>query len=216
MNNDIIIFGAGGHANSVTSVAISCGFQVVAFVDDEKKGQDLFDVPVISENAFFSKNHCNNIFVAIGDNFSRKKIVAKIKSNLINVNFPALVHPSSIVGIESEIGDGSVIMPLVNIGPQSKISNFSIINSKASIDHNSFVGEFSSLAPGTITGGNVVVGAETHIGLNVTIKNGVEIGDHTVIGSNSYVHNNIGDSVLAYGTPCRFWKSRRPQDKYLN
>lgn len=216
MKNDIVIFGAGGHANSVTNVAISCGFRIAAYVDDEKKGQVRFDAPVIGEHDFFSENHDANIFVAIGDNYSRKKIVNKIRSNLDNAKFPPLIHPSSVVGIESEIGNGAVVMPLANIGPQSIISDFSIINSKVSIDHNSFVGEYSSLAPGTTTGGNVTVGIETHIGLNATIKHGITIGDHTVIGSNSYVHENMGDHILAYGAPCRSIKSRHPHDKYLD
>ena len=51
----LVIVGAGGHALSVTNVALSCGFDVVAYVDDAQTGTELMGI-VARQNSC-SKRH---------------------------------------------------------------------------------------------------------------------------------------------------------------
>ena len=39
MTNDIVVIGSGGHAMSVTNVALSCGYTVISYVDDCQAGK---------------------------------------------------------------------------------------------------------------------------------------------------------------------------------
>ena len=41
------------------------------------------------------------------------------------------------------------------------------------------------------------------------------IGDDVVIGANSYVNKGVEDGVVAYGSPCKFVRSRKKGDSYL-
>ena len=47
MTNDIVVVGSGGHAISVTNVALSCGYPVISYVDDCQAGKKM---AVVYEN----------------------------------------------------------------------------------------------------------------------------------------------------------------------
>ena len=216
MKNDIVIIGAGGHALSVTNIALSCGFNVIFYVDDQKSGQKIIGKPVVSNKKFISEGPHKNLCLAVGDNSIREKIYKEYNKIFPSIKFPTLIHSSSIVGFNTEIGEGTVVMPLANIGPNTKINSFCIVNSAASIDHDSSMDSFSSLAPGSILGGNVVVGKRSVISIGATIKNNINIGSDVVIGANSYVNLPVKNNVLAMGTPCRKISNRRKGEKYLD
>ena len=158
MSSALIIVGTGGHAVSVANVAISNGYSVISFVDDNKVGQQLMEMPVISEEVSKSGSSQYNYAIAIGDNAKRKRVYEEFISDLPNANFPSLIHQSAVIGINSQIEEGVVIMPNSNIGPNSKVGRLCIINTSSSVDHDCVVSDFASLAPGVITGGNVKVG----------------------------------------------------------
>ena len=166
MSSALIIIGAGGHAVSVANVAISAGYSVISFVDDNKVGQQIMEIPVISEEVSKSGSSQYNYAIAIGDNAKRKRVYKEFISDLPNANFPSLIHKSSVIGINSQIEEGVVIMPNSNIGPNSKVGRCCIINTSSSIDHDCVVSDFASLAPGVITGGNVKVGELSAISIN--------------------------------------------------
>ena len=71
MSKDIIIVGAGGHAVSVTNVALSCGINVVAYVDNNKAGSKVLDIPVITKQQCIDTYKTANFAIAIGDNSVR-------------------------------------------------------------------------------------------------------------------------------------------------
>jgi len=215
MSTEIIIVGSGGHAISVTNVAISCGYSVIAYVDDIKCGNLLLDIPIISFEMCKKKYSEKKFFIAIGDNSKRKIVHEKFKYILPNASFPSLIHSSSTIGISSIIGDGSIVMPLSNIGPNSAVGKFCIINTNASIDHDCNMKDYSSLAPGVVTGGNVEIGFFSAISIGSTVKHSVHISDEVVIGAGSYVNKDIEGNVVAYGTPCKIVRSRKHGDSYL-
>jgi len=215
MTFPIVIIGAGGHAVSVSNVAISCEYDVIAFVDDHKVGSTVLNKPVISSKQFIIDFHQCNICTAIGDNSTRETIYEEYKRKLPNIKFPVLVHQSSIIGEGSTIGEGSVVMPLVNIGPNSIIGNGCIINSNASIDHDCNMGDFASIAPGVVCGGGVTIGKRSAISIGAAITHNIVIGKDTVIGGGSYVHASVEDEVVAYGNPSIKIRNRKKDDPYL-
>ncbi len=62
----LVIVGAGGHALSVTNVALSCGFDVVAYVDDTQTGTELMGIPVIDQRQCLRLYSQHSLFIAIG------------------------------------------------------------------------------------------------------------------------------------------------------
>jgi sugar O-acyltransferase (sialic acid O-acetyltransferase NeuD family) len=206
---NLVVVGAGGHAVSVAEVAYSAGFQIKCFVDPGKAGQTLLEFPVLSDLAELDDLHSYSICIAIGDNMTRALVFDKIATAFGSLTFPALVHKSAVVSRYAALENGTVIMPNASIGPQSHIGKFCIVNTSASIDHD------ASVAPGVSTGGGVKIGYRSAISIGAVIKHGIIIGQDTVLGGNSYLNQNLGDELLAYGSPAKVIRERKAGDRYL-
>ena len=215
MKDALVIIGAGGHAVSVTNVALSCGMSVLAYVDDDKAGSKVMEIPVISKQQCLQKFPTHNYAIAIGDNAAREKLFIEYKKDCPQAEFPSLIHQSSVLGMASSIGSGTIIMPLVNIGPNSIVGSFCLLNTGSSIDHDCVMSDFSSLAPRVVCGGDVNIGIRSAICIGATVKNAVRIRADVVIGANSYVNKSLNDNLVAYGSPCKKIRVRQKDDSYL-
>lgn len=215
MTNDIVVIGSGGHAMSVTNVALSCGYTVISYVDDCQAGKKILGTPVITREECYSIYFSHNICIAIGDNAVREQVFKEYKVKMASAKFPILIHESSVVGVNTHIDEGTVVMPLANIGPNSTLGKCCIVNTSSSIDHDCKIDDFASIAPGVISGGIVRIGKRTAISIGATIKHDISIGVDVVIGANSYVDKNIGNCMVAYGSPCRKVRDREIGEPYL-
>jgi sugar O-acyltransferase (sialic acid O-acetyltransferase NeuD family) len=121
-------------------------------------------------------------------------------------DFDTIIHPSSIVSIQSVIGTGVSIGPGSIIAPYVEIENMVSINRKVSIGHHTVIGKFSTLNPGCNIAGGSNIGSYTTIGMGSNIFDGVNIGNNTIIGAGSTVTRDIPDNVVAYGVPARIIK----------
>ena len=217
----IIIVGSSGHSKVIIDIIEKENkFQIIGCIDNnsEYKG-DVLGYKVIGNDSDLSKILVNNpehaIFVAIGDNWIRKKIVEKILKTNPDTNFASVIHPSAIIGKNCKIGKGVAIMAGTIINCNTIIEDFTIINTKVSIDHDCKIMKFSSLAPNVTTGGNITIGEFSSISIGSIIKHGVTIGNHTVIGAGSLLINSCGDQVVLYGTPAKEIRKRKIGESYL-
>lgn len=217
----ILIFGASEHARCVIDIIEQVDeYQIVGIIDLLKeKGSvyqgykvlgDIDDLPDIIETYDVHKG-----IIAIGDNYLRKKKTAMINSHSIDFSYVSAVHPSTIVGKNVCIGNGTVIMAGVIVNNDTAIGEHCYLSTKASLEHDSVLGDFSSLSPGVTTGGHTKVGFCTAIGLGANILHGKTIGDHSVIGSGSLVTKDIESYVVAYGIPAKIVRFREVGEKYL-
>ena len=214
MRKAIIIVGVGEHAIGVTNVALSCGMSIVAYIDDSKASSKVLGIPVITKQQCIDTSKAVNFAIAIGDNSVRERVYNEYKSELLNCKFPSLIHQSAIIGINSKVGDGTVIMPQTNIGPNSKVGVLCILNTSSSIDHDCDMQSFSSIALKVVTGGNVKIGVRSAVSISATIKHGIVIGDDVVIGANSHVNKAFDSNLVAYGNPCKFVRECTKGDTY--
>ena len=56
-------------------------------------------------------------------------------------------------------------------------------------------------------GGQVILKKNCKIGTHSTIMPNITIGENSIIGAYSFVTKNIPDNVIAFGIPCKIWKS---------
>lgn len=177
------------------------GYKVVGYIEDIKS-------LVEQENVYGG-------IVAIGDNFTRSKVVKQIVTYYPKFEFINAVHPTVVMGKNSQIGKGCLLMPGVILNSNSKVGDHCILLTHASLDHDSTVGDFSSLSPGVTTGGRVNIGKCSVIGIGANIIHCKNIGDHCVIGGGALINKDIIDNSIAYGVPARIVKKRRKSEKYL-
>jgi len=211
----LVIIGAGGHAVSVANVAICAGFEIISFVDSNKAGSKLLNREIIGNINSLLDPFEFEFSIGIGDNYSRSKVFYELIHHFPGMNFPALIHPSAIVSNFSTLDMGVTLMPLSLVGPNVRIGKFCILNSHSSIDHDSSMAEFASLAPGAVLGGAVNVGERSALSIGAIVKHGVQIGRDSVLGANSYLNEDLGERLVAYGSPAKAFKKRNPQDPYL-
>ena len=186
MNNKLAIFGCGGHANVIIDIAIRNGFENIKIFDDN------IDLPNINGNLDIliqSKDEFDYYFVAIGNNYIRKKIYLKLKK--VNIEPISLIHPNSNIASNIKIEKGVCIMAGVTINTKTKISEGSIINTNSSIDHDCNIGKFSHICPGVNIAGSVNVGELVLIGIGSNIVNNINISSDSMIKAGTTVVKSI-------------------------
>lgn len=103
----------------------------------------------------------------------------------------ALVDPTAVVGLRSELRPGCVLAPGVVLLADVKLGNHVHVNYGSSLTR-AVVGEYTTIAPGVTVCGDVTIGKRVFIGAGAVIKNLVEIGDDAFIRMGSVVKRNVG------------------------
>jgi sugar O-acyltransferase (sialic acid O-acetyltransferase NeuD family) len=217
---DIVIVGASGHAKVIIDIVERQGaFRIAGLIDSFKvPGTELMGYNVLGNEDCIAEllalGKITGGLVAIGHNWVRCRVVKKIRELAPGFRFFTAVHPSARIAREVTLGAGTAIMAGVSINPGARIGDFCFINTNASVDHDTVLAEFSCLQPNAATGGNVKIGECSAISMGATVIHGVTIDSHTVVGAGSTVLCDIPSSVVAYGTPCRVVRQRKPEDNY--
>lgn len=217
----LIIIGSSGHAKVLVDVFEKAGcFEILGFIDGfRNKGDSTLGYKVIGNEddlpKLLAENNSCEIFIAIGDNWTRKQIYDRLLSLAPGLELATAIHPSAQIGKNVTIGKGVAIMAGAVVNSSSQLGDFTIVNTNASLDHDSRMGDFSSLAPGVTTGGGVEIGAFSAVGIGATVSHRITIGAHTVIGAGSLLLESCGDQELVFGSPAKVVRKREIGEKYL-
>lgn len=203
MRKKLIIVGASGHGKVVADVAIKMNqWQEIVFIDNnESLTQSLgLDVVGTTDDAFKYKLEAD-FFVAVGKNQVRKKIQEKLISGGCNV--VSLIHPQAIIGLDVQIGIGTVVMAGVVINSSSRIGVGCIINTSSSIDHDNNIGNYVHISPGVRTAGTVEIGDLTWLGIGSAVSNNLNISSECIVGASSLVNKSIIEPGTYIGIPVK-------------
>lgn len=221
MSLPIIVLGAGGHARSVVDV-IECAakFHIVGLVVSRPElRKEVMGYQVIGDEfsipELMSSLDCKHLVVAVGDNYRREAAESRLSSNIPDLQFPALVHPSAIISRRADLSNGCVVMAGAVVNAGVKLEKGCLVNTGAVVDHDCKLGRYSSVAPGCRLGGAVLLGERSSIGIGATVSHSVTVGSDTVVGAGSVVVKDIEPTVVAYGMPCRPRRSRHVDEPYL-
>ncbi|RBL93782.1 acetyltransferase [Chitinophaga flava] len=219
---NIVIIGSSGHGKVVADIlSLMPQYKVAGFIDGFKEKGTVCtggltvlgaeqDLPAIMQNL----NVCGGI-VAIGDNWVRSQVVAKILAIAPSFEFINAVHPSAVISASATIGTGNMISANAVINAYSNIGHHCIINSAACIEHDNQMDDYASVAPRVVTGGNVAIGTFTAVSIGAIVKHGIRIGEHSLIGAGALVLKNVDAFSTWYGVPARKMAERKAGEKYL-
>lgn len=219
--DNILIIGSSGHAKVIIGIIEQAGrYRIAGLLDRYRKvgeqtlGYQVFgqeeDLPELTR-----RHTLRGGIVAVGDNFIRSKVAARVREVCPDLPFVSAIHPKASIARDVSIGEGTVIMAGVTINPCCSIGRFCILNTNSSLDHDSVLEDFSSLAPRVSTGGNCRIGAYSAVSIGAVVIHGIRIGEHTVVGAGSTVLKDLDSFTVAYGTPAKRIRDRKPGDKYL-
>ncbi len=189
---NIILIGAGGHANSVYDVIKSTKkFKVEKILDNNlKKNSKFNNIKIFDKNFFLKENKLKkNIHLSFGSIYN-----LKIRHNLIKnleikriYKFPIIISPRSYISKNVKILTGSIIMhnSIINYG--ASISKHVVINTGAIIEHDVSINDNSHISTGVIVNGGVTIGKNCFIGSGSVIRENVKIPDNSFIKMGSII-----------------------------
>ena len=212
---DLVVVGAGSAASNVVNVAHALNKDIAYFIHDKKAGDRLFGVEIIVSLSELKNLEEFEIFIALGDNYLRKKFSDEVQTRYPAAKFASLIHPSADIGPFCFIGNGSLIMPNSVVGANVKIGDFSVLGNLSCVGHDTTIGRYSSLSPGAILAGNVQLGSNSTIGMSANVLEKVRIGDNVIVGANSLLNRDVDDNKVVYGNPARVHRIRKQDDSYL-
>lgn len=200
MNNEIIIYGAGGHAKVVFNLVQLAGFKVKGFIDS------FTDIKTFRNHVVFNKPIDNeNYIIAIGDNKARERIASL---ELCDMCFQkAIIHSTAVVNTSFSLGEGSIVLSNAVVNPDAIIGKHVIINTAAVIEHDCIIKDYVHVSPNATLSGAVEVGEGTHIGSGAIIIPGIKIGQWCTIGAGSVVIRDVPDYSTVVGNPARIIKT---------
>lgn len=203
--NEVNFIGYSGHAFVCIETALVSGYLPIGYYDKIEKSINPYGLKYLGGEEMIDPEML--IFVSIGDNLIRKKVVENIVNFNDQIKFINLIHPtvmrsSSIsTGIGNLISVGSILNAFVSIG------NHCIINSSAVLEHECIVESYAHISPNATLCGNVSIGEGTHIGAGAVVIPGIKIGKWCTIGAGSVIIKDVPDYSKVVGNPGRIIKN---------
>lgn len=202
----VIFVGAGEYAESVYDSMPKEQYDLIGFVDDEKRGYHIGkpilasrieQVPNFKEYAYF---------ISIGDTVPRKRLFEEVKRlSLETIN---IVDRTAIISDSVEIGTGNFIgkMTIINIG--TVIGDNNMINSKSLIEHHCKIMNHTRIATATAMNGDVVVEDGAYLGSMACCIGQQRLGAFSIVGAGAVVLGDIEPYCTAVGVPAKVIKRR--------
>ena len=199
--NEIILVGAGGHAQScIDVIELSGKFKIAGLVvRDNKEIKNDLNYPIIGTDDDLEqlRKTFNYAIITVGQ---IKSIDTRILlyEKLINLDYvlPVIYSPRSHLSKSCKIYQGTIIMHDVIVNANATIGNNCIINNKALIEHEAEVGDHTHISTGAIINGGVKVENQCFIGSGVITKQSISIGNNCIIGAGEVLKKNIKPRTL--------------------
>lgn len=209
MTRKLLVLGAGGHGRVVADIALSSGYERVAFLDDAFETlKTASSSPAIGPMSAIRDmaSEWPDAIAAVGNNVRRLELFESLRK--LGYGTPSIVHPSAIVSRGAQIGHGVFVAPTVVINVGARIDDAAILNTGARIDHDCVIGAACHIAPGATLSGGVEVGARAWLGTGCAVRQNVKIGEDAVIGVGAAVVSDLAGGATYAGVPARMFPIR--------
>lgn len=198
----VVFIGSGGVAREVTSWAkFLVNIAGYATLDAAEHAKFALPGEPLSDDITPELAGTDLAVLAIGLPGVRRKLYERLTAR--GFRFVSLCHPSAVVADNVEIGEGSIICPLVNLSPNVVLGRLTYVNFCVGIGHDAVLGDFVQINPGVQIGGFAKIGAGVLVGSGATIREGVEVGDEARIGSGSVVLGRVRSDATVMGNPAK-------------
>ncbi len=207
MTRKIYLLGGGGHGRVVLGALLASQLQVSGILDPKfELGHQIFGVSILGGNEFLESLSQQDVILLNGlganpDTKNRKKIFKLMQ--LKGFQFISVQHPSSVIGQDCELGEGTQIMAGVVVQNQVKMGDNSVINTHASIDHDCIIDAHVFISPGVVLCGNVAVGDSAFIGAGAIVLPGIQIGSSAIVGAGAVVTKSVPERWIVAGNPAK-------------
>lgn len=191
------VFGAGGHARVVISTANDMGWRVAGIVDVVPGTTSLGGIPVHHTPDVVPAGSYSH--VAIGDDRRRQRVVREARA----ARWLTLVHPRAYVAKDAQVGEGSAVFAMAAVQTGARLGKHVIVNTAAVVEHDNRLADFVQIATGAHLTGGVTVGTGSFVGAGAVVLPGVKVGEWCTIGAGAVVTKDVMDGTTVAGVPAR-------------
>lgn len=152
---NLLIIGAGSFSTEIEEMARLCGFNDIAFLDDNP--DKALAHPVIGSMKDIEKyrSSYDNAITALGNNKNRMHYHEIIES--LNYNIPILVHPTAYVSPDAKLAPGCIVRTFAVVGRYAELGKATILNIGAKVDHHCMIGDYCHLLINSVVRSSVKV-----------------------------------------------------------
>ncbi|MGK5092828.1 acetyltransferase [Deltaproteobacteria bacterium TL4] len=207
VNKKVLIIGGGGHAKVLID-ALSClHYNIVGVLDPQLSiSQKILAVPVLGGDEVLCHYSSDEVLLVNGigsirSTTLRQSVFEKFCAQ--GYHFETVIHPSAIIGLDVDIGEGTQIMAGVVIQTGGRIGVNSILNTRAVMDHDVHIGNHVHIAPGVTLSGGITIDDGVHIGTGASIIQGIHLGEGCLVAAGAVVTRDVAPKTQVRGVPAK-------------
>lgn len=205
---NLLIIGARGYGREVFNLATMCDgylkdYKIKGFLDDNDNALENFQnyPPIISSVEKYEIEDGDIFVCALGSVYYKKKYTELLlQKNAIFIN---LIHPTTSIYSNVNLGVGLIIFNNVTISCDSTIDDFVTIQANVAIGHDTKIGKWTHINAFSFTGGFTQIEPEVTINTRSTILPNLTIGTSAIIGAGSVVLKSVKSNTTVFGNPAR-------------
>lgn len=200
----LVLFGDGGAAKDLVRIARltaqdMTGGPVELVLAVDKPGPEVLGHKVISTGQISAEDQ---VIIAVGDSAVRAKIAGRHPG----WTFTTLIAPTAILGPQTSIGAGSVIMDYCMITADVVIGTHFQCNNYSYVAHDCRIGDFVTFGPRASCNGNVHIMDGAYVGSGAVIRQGTPdkpliIGEGATVGMGAVVTRDVAPGATVVGNP---------------
>jgi sugar O-acyltransferase (sialic acid O-acetyltransferase NeuD family) len=206
----VVIVGASGHGREVFDTARAAaaathlrGLDVRGFVDDGEVDLDRLErigARLLGDTGWLAA-HPGSYVLGIGTSGVRRRLADRLEA--AGCSPFTLVHPSSHIGVDVELGDGVVVFDRCTVTTNVRIGRHTHLNVGCAVQHDSRVGDFVQFSPGVFVNGDCVVEDGVFLGTGAIVTRGCRVGAAARVGAGAVVLDDVAPGTTVLGAPAR-------------
>jgi sugar O-acyltransferase (sialic acid O-acetyltransferase NeuD family) len=168
----------------------------VAFLDEGLSGQQVRGLPVHPMDHPARGDH---VVVAIAAPAVRRRLAGVCSAAGLVPR--TVVHPASVIGPETTLGQGCVVLALAHVSSSVTIGDHVQINYNVSIGHDCVLADFVTVLPGANVSGAVRLEEGATVGAGAVVLPGLTVGAGAMIGAGAVVTKDVAPGRTVKGVP---------------